>query len=136
MNRPETKLKDKAWEEYINHIEAKLLELTKSPHTKHYLTILGQINDWSDQLQIREEDMVIDGVTTRVMRGRIEMFGSKDDKEFDRATKYFKEIDDYLTKLDNLRAKMSVEDREELAKKEQLDKTGHAEKLLMKSLGK
>lgn len=144
MNRPESKLKDKAWEEYINHLESELAKVKQSPYYKAYKTISAQIENWTDQLTITgdEETYIVaydkDGkeITAKRKKGAIDIFGSKDDKEFDRAMKFFLEIGKLLEELDKMRGKLTPEDKKALEEEDRLNKSGTLEKFLTKSQGR
>lgn len=141
MNRPETKLKDKAWEEYIDHLESELKKVKQSPHYKTYKTIYNQIDNWNEQLTITGEsekyvvgyDSKGEAIMASRKKGAIDIFGSKDDKEFERAMKFFLEIGKLSDDLDKLRAKLTPEDKKALEDEERLSNTGTLEKFLTKS---
>ena len=68
--------------------------LIQTPYYDMYLAMYKQINDWNKQIK----DNAID------------LYGTKELKEFDRVTKYFSDIQTYADKLDYLRGKMMPED--------------------------
>lgn len=67
---------------------------TDSPYADMYLSVLKQVTSWNQQIKDNE----------------IDLYGSKDLKEFDRVTKYFAGIKDYSDTLDYLRSKMKPEE--------------------------
>ena len=140
MNRPESKLKDKAWEEYISYLESELKKLRQSPYYKTYKTILNQVDNWNEQLTItgEEESYIVaydkegSPIYAKRQKGAIDIFGSKDDKEFDRAMKFFLEVNSLLEHLDKMRSKLSPEDKKHLEEEERMSNSGTMEKFLSK----
>lgn len=140
MNRPESKLKDKAWEEYINHVEQEIQKLKSSPYYDSYQTLRDQITSWNSQLKITGErkertlgyDKEGNPITETYQQGYIDIFADKDSKEFERAIKYFDQIENLLTKLDSIKLKMNPEDRRQMEEDEKMRSVTGAEKFLAK----
>jgi hypothetical protein len=140
MNKPASKLKDKAWEEYTSYLESELKKVKQSPYYKTYKTILNQVDNWNEQLTItgEEESYIVaydkegSPIYAKRQKGAIDIFGSKDDKEFDRAMKFFLEVNSLLEHLDKMRSKLTPEDKQALEREEQLNHTGTLERFLTK----
>lgn len=94
------------------------------------LTVRNQIKDFNEQLTIdpdkkvkriinegKENEEVIEAV-----KGRLDLFGSKDDKEFERGFKYLTEAVDLDDVCDKLMAKLSPKELESLEKKKKISK--------------
>lgn len=116
-------IKDKAIQSYVDHLEKKLNELNSSPYYGTYITIRRQIDNFNDQLTIREQKSYVndDGIKVTVNPGVIDLFADKDSKEFDRVWKYMLEAVELNKKLDELRKMMNPEEvkRAEKALKDQ-----------------
>lgn len=123
------KIKDKAISDYVDELESRLSLYEKSPYVKTYLTLLNQLNDFNEQLTIKPEvevsetrhkkvgeDLVPYEYKYKVTPGRIDMFGTKDEKEFERAFKYMSDVNKMLDNIENLRKKMSEEEKQEVTK--------------------
>lgn len=137
-------IKDKAVLAYVEELEAKLNVYEESPYLNTYITIKGQIDSFNEQLTIKnltsktifeDEDDEI-GKEVDFIPGKIDLFGDKDEKCFDRAWKYMLESIDMLKKLDELRKLMTPDLQEELSKKIKHQKLGVAEKLALNSIKK
>src|SRR5690242_20194189 len=109
MKRP--LIKDKSILSYIEYLEDKLSKYEKSPYVKSYLTVLGQINDWNDQLTIKKVN--VEGIGEQTV-GRVNLFAEASSKEFERAHKYFTEMKPYFEQLAYLRKLMTTEEKEEV----------------------
>jgi len=110
-------IKDKVVQAYVDELEEKLRKYEESPYCNSYLALLYQIEAWNSQL-----------VDTP-----IDLFGDRENKEFDRAHKFFTEQRPYFEQLDYLRKLMTPETQIELQKKIKNQKLGMAEKLAMKA---
>lgn len=138
MKRPEGKIKDKAWEEYIIHLEKELLKLKSSPYYESYKTLHDQISSWNTQLSISGEkkerilgyDKEGNPVKETYQQGYIDLFADKESKEFERAIKYFDLMNGLLTKLDDIKMKMNPEERRQLEEEEKRRALSGAEKFL------
>ena len=138
MKRPESKLKDKAWEEYITHLEKEHLKLRCSPYYESYKTLHDQLSSWNNQLSISDEkkervlgyDKEGTAVKETYQQGYIDIFADKDSKEFERAIKYFDQMEGLLSKLDSIRMKMNPEERKQLEEDEKRRALSGAEKFL------
>lgn len=113
MTRPA--IKDKAVLEYVEFIENRLAVFEKSPYAKSYLVLLNQINDFNEQLSIRKSKMMNQdlGREVEVVVGRVDIFGSKDDKEFERSWKFFTDGFTLHEQLDKYRGKMTSEEKKD-----------------------
>ncbi len=134
MIRPAS-IKDKSAQEYIEYLEKKIAQYENSPYHKSYVILLDQYNDMIDQLRIKHE-MEYDQVQKKeveVVKGRIDIFGSKNDKEF--GLKFFQESFDLLQQLDKFRSKMTPEERRLADEAQKTKNIGIAEKLAMKNNG-
>lgn len=142
MNRPD--IKDVATLAYVQYLEEELSKFKTSPYYKTYLTIYNQIESFNDQLTIRPKEKIKETrqklvnkeivdyeITLEIQPGKIDLFGGKDEKEFDRAWKYMLESIDINKRLGELRSLMSPEERDSIDKKTPL-----AEKLIKNSSGK
>lgn len=109
MKRP-ANIKDKTVLQYVGYLEGRISKYEKSPFLKSYLTVLGQINDWNDQLTIKKEETT-DGEKTH---GRINLFADASSKEFERAHKYFTEMKPYFEQLEYLRKLMTTDEKEQV----------------------
>lgn len=144
MKRPESKLKDKAWEEYVTKLEEELKKLKSSPYYQSYKTILGQIENWNQQLSITGEETTLtigytkegEPIKEKRRKGEIDLFADKDTKDFDRAIKYFGEVFDLLEKLDKLRGKMSPDEKRALEEQAAMDGAGVIERFLTQQKNK
>lgn len=117
MKRPTTPIRDKSILSYIEYLEDRLSKYEKSPYVKTYLTLINQLNDFNDQLTILPSvQVMIDGIETKVTPGRIDLFGTKDEKEFERGFKYMVEVSKLLENIDNVRKKMTAEEKDEVKK--------------------
>ncbi len=110
MKRPAS-IKDKSILSYIEYLEDRLSKYEKSPYVKSYLTVLGQINDWNDQLTIKK--VIVEGMGEQTV-GKINLFADSSSKEFDRVHKYFTEMKPYFEQLAYLRKLMTTEEKEEV----------------------
>ncbi len=99
--------------------------LMSSPYAKTYITVYNQVEDFNDQLTIKDgetkqrvigQDKHGDDILSDYTPGKLDIFGSKDDKEFDRAWKYMNDSMSLLETLDKLRAKLSPEEKKQVAK--------------------
>lgn len=99
----------------------------ESPYAETYRTIKEQIKDWNEQLKIKPEELrkrVIgedqDGKVIAVdwTPGKVDLFGDKDNKEFERVFKYFCDVDLMLKTLESIRSKMSPEEIEDVLNKD------------------
>lgn len=114
MKRPPI-IKDKSIIQYIEYLEERLAKYEKSPYVKTYLTLMNQLNDFNEQLTIKEIEVQGDnGIKKNITLGRIDLFGTKDEKEFERSFKYMLEVNKFLDNLDSIRKKMTKEEKEEL----------------------
>lgn len=99
-----------------NPIVLKLLtqwkEFYNSPYYDTYITLYNQIKDWNEQLIIKEVTIVGENnEEKKVMLGRVDLFGSKDEKDFDRVWKYLSDSVTILEQLDKIRAKLTPEEK-------------------------
>ena len=99
---------------YVEYLEERLSKYENSPYVKTYLTLLNQINDFNEQLTIQEKEVNVENVPTKMMFGRIDLFGTKDEKEFERGFKYMLEVNALLENIEKIRIKMTVEEKEEV----------------------
>ena len=114
MKRPP--IKDGAIKAYVDDLEERLSKYEKSPYVKTYLTMLNQVNDFNEQLTIQQVE-VQDGDNKRTVTvGRINLFGEKDEKEFERSFKYMLEVNGLLDSIEKIRMKMSASEKEEVKK--------------------
>lgn len=90
MDKPSQKASAKELWEYVEHLEDKLKIYTESPLESSYLALRSKIIEWNDQL----------------MNQPINLFADKDQKEFDRAHKFFSEQKPYFEQLKYLRNEM------------------------------
>jgi hypothetical protein len=124
-------IKDKKIAEYVEELEAQLTLYTTSPYSKTYITIRKQIDDFNEQLTIRKTQIKAEnGEMVDALLGKIDIFGSKDDKEFERAWKYMMDAIDLHKKLDEFRGKMTKEEKETTDR--QLKEGSTAEKHILK----
>ena len=65
----------------------------------------------------------------RTHKGKIDLFGDGDSKEFDRAFKYFDKMVDLLKQLDEIRKLMTPEEQKEAAKLQEEKKMSMAERI-------
>lgn len=115
MKRPT--IKDKAVLAYVEELETKLEKYEKSPYVKTYLTLINQVNDLNRQLELKDEKVFVEGQGEVMMtKGRIDLFGDKDEKEFERGFKYMLEVNKMLDNLENIRKKMTAEEKDEVKK--------------------
>lgn len=144
MERPT--IKDKAVLAYVEEIEGKLKVFTESPFVKTYITIKNQIDSFNEQLTIDEsttvqrvigQDKDGNAITDTYIKGKIDLFGDKDSKEFDRSWKYMLESVDMNKKLDELRKLMTPEQIKQVQKAETRSKNrlGFAEKISLMENG-
>lgn len=125
----EPKITDKAIAAYVEELKAKLALYEKSPYLKTYLTLVGQLNDLNEQLAIKpqvnrtetrqkkEGDAIVDyEATITVTPGRLDLFGEKNDKEFDRAFKFMLEVNTLLDNIEKIRLKMTPEEKVDATK--------------------
>ena len=112
MKRPV--IKDRLILTYIEELETKLSLYEKSPYVKTYLTLLHQLDDFNEQLTIQEKEMNVEGTMQKVKFGRIDLFGTKDEKEFERGFKYMIQVNDLLENIDKIRKKMTTEEKAEV----------------------
>jgi len=127
MKRPQ--IKDKSALAYIEYLEDRLQLYEKSPFVKSYLTVLGQINDWNDQLTIKK----IETSEGDKFLGKINLFADASSKEFDRVHKYFTEMKPYFEQLAYLRKQMTTEEKNELTKELKPLSEDSAENFLIKT---
>lgn len=85
----------------IEELRKELSIYKESPYAETYLAVLKQITDWNQQ----------------IAEHRIDLYGTKELKEFDRVTKYFSEIKSLTDTLDYLRSKMKPEEVDTANKK-------------------
>ena len=123
--------------EVVKKLYEQWSEFYLSPYFKTYITLYRQIEDWNDQLTIKKgtevERIYNEGKESERrethIHGKIDLFGSKDDKEFERAFKYFSDVITILNTLDNIREKISPEEAEKLdAGMSYLDRTADKRK--------
>lgn len=114
MKRPP--IKEKAILAYVEELEKKLEKYEKSPYVKTYLTLIHQVNDLNDQLEIQEKEIEVEGQKQKIWHGRIDLFGDKDEKEFERGFKYMLEVNKMLDNIENIRKKMTTEEKDEAKK--------------------
>lgn len=138
MERPT--VKDAKILAYVEYLELELKKFTDSPYVNTYTTIKNQIDSFNEQLTIDENQTVErslgvteDGITIteKAIKGKIDLFGSKDSKEFDRGWKYMLESVDMNKKLDELRKLMLPSQQKELEEKQKMENLGIAEKIAM-----
>ena len=90
-----------------------------SPYLDTYLTIYNQVQDFNEQLKINGEEKTIvseDGVETHsAVVGRVDLFGDKDEKEFDRVWKYMTGAPELLMSLEKLRNLMLPADQKKVS---------------------
>lgn len=84
----------------------------ESPYSGMYLSILKAVNDWNDQIKTNPVDL----------------FASKDIKDFERVSKYFSDTQMYTERLDFLRSKMNPK---EIKKSDEEAKTPYERALQM-----
>lgn len=106
---------------YVEYLESKLKKFEESPVCSQYLMLLNQLEDIAGQLVLREEEVEVEmekgGMQkVKIMKGRIDIFSSKDEKEFERAIKYFSELPKILDTLESLRKRMTPEEQKEIEK--------------------
>lgn len=99
---------------YIKSLEEKISRFEKSPYYNTYITILGQVESFNEQLTIKKEKKLVDAIEQEVETGKINLFGSKDEKEFDRCFKYMLECTSMHKILDDLRSKMTPDENKKL----------------------
>ena len=114
----------------LEEAEAQLEIVVRSPYYDTYMTLSNQVNDWNEQLKLKPGELqkrVIgndkDGNLIQVdwMPGKIDLFGSKDDKEFERVFKYFLEIIPLLDALDKLRQKLTPQELKQIESTSEID---------------
>lgn len=116
MERP-TKIKDPETLKYIEYLEGRLSVFETSPYAKTYLTIRNQIENFDEQLTLGQpEQITIDDHPVTIQKGKIDLFGSKDEKEFERSFKYMLESYSLHELLDKYRSKMTPKELEEANK--------------------
>lgn len=130
-------IKDKAVSAYVDYIEAKLSAVTSSPYYETYITIKSQIDSFNEQLTIKEPTKVkcmIGDIEEEIeiTPGKIDLFASKDSKEFDRAWKYLLESVDLNKKLDEIRKMLTPEETRKADKLMENKNIGLAERIAMK----
>lgn len=120
-------------DEDVRELAKEYLAVMSSPHLETYLIVKNQMSDWNQQLIIKKNETVPspDG-KSKTVKGRIDIFADSDNKDFDRAVKYFSEIVKFHEILDTLRKRMTPE---EIKKSEEQviaedDGTGAYEKAL------
>ena len=114
MKRPP--IKDGAIKAYVDDLEERLSKYEKSPYVKTYLTMLNQVNDFNEQLTIQQVEIQDGGNKRTLTVGRINLFGEKDEKEFERSFKYMLEVNGLLDSIEKIRMKMSASEKEEVKK--------------------
>ena len=114
----------KALEEAEEQLEIYL----KSPYADSYLTLYFQIKDLNKQLKIADTDTTVtitsEGVdvgSTKIRKGRLDLFADKDSKEYDRAFKYFDNSLAWHNTLDELRKKMTPEELKSVEQTSEVD---------------
>lgn len=113
MEKPIPVIRDKIVAEYVSYLEEQLKKFQQSPYVDAYLTLLRVTSDWNAQIQSQQ----------------IDLFGDKDEKQFDRAHKYLVEQRPYYEQMEYFRNLMSPEQRKELDKKIKDQNLGMAEKI-------
>ena len=134
MEKP-SKISDKGALAYIEFLESKLKKYEESPYCKTYLTIYNQIDSFNDQLEIGEPKAIPieGGGTYTIQPGFVDLFASKDSKEFDRVKWYFENVLELNKNLDELRALMTPEQKKELEAKEKFNGLGMAERIALEN---
>lgn len=103
----------------------------ESPYLNSYITLQNQIADFNEQLTIKPDevrkrvvgnDILGNVIAVDWMPGKIDLFGSKEEKEFDRAFKYMVELPTLLDSLDKIRSKVKPSDLKTAKAKKDLEK--------------
>lgn len=130
MERP--KIKDPEVLKYVTHMEEELQKYRRSPYASTYITLLSQINDWNDQLTIKNTvEVEHEGKKIPVTPGKIDLFADKEAKEFERAFKYFGDVLQMIKTLDEIRKLMTPEEQRVAEEKAREQSMGPAEKLAL-----
>ncbi len=120
MEKPNLKsVKDKEVLAYIEYLEKQTAILTTNSRAKTYVALRNQVNSWVEQLTIREAKMphpedpnkVID-----VTLGYVDLFGNKDEKEFDRVWKFMEGADEMEDRLQKMYDKLLPQEKEDVDK--------------------
>lgn len=108
-------IKDKAVQEYVQQLEARLKKYEESPYFESYRSVRKQLDNFNHQL----------------LNNPIDLFAESTDKSFDRTKWYFDKIMDLNTTLDNLRKLMTPEDEAKLQEMKKIEGLSVAEKLAL-----
>lgn len=123
-------------QDYIQLLEATLKKYESSPYFLSYMTLYNQIEDWNTQLTMDGTVLPATEFKARTSKGKIDLFGDGDSKEFDRAFKYFDKMVDLLKQLDEIRKLMTPEEAKEAAKLQEEKKIGVAERIALNAQNK
>jgi hypothetical protein len=101
MEKPSPKASSKELCEYINYLEDELSVYKDSPYEDSYIALRTKITEWNEELRTKA----------------ISLFADKDQKEFDRAHKFFSEQKPYFEQLKYLRIEMGPQKTESADRK-------------------
>lgn len=95
----------------VRELAKEYLAILSSPHYDTYQIVKDQIHDWNEQLKVKKGEKKFDKKGKEVgIKGRIDIFADADNKDFDRALKYFSEITHLHEVLDKLRSRFTPEE--------------------------
>jgi len=120
MERP--KITSKEVLAYVEYLEQELDKFNQSPYKATYITLKSQIDSFNEQLTIGSEEtktIEIDGQPHELVtvKGKIDLFASKDAKEFDRAYKYLDDCLGFAKNLAELKKLLTPEERKDIEAK-------------------
>ncbi len=116
-----------------NPLVGKLLDFYNNVYAttayESLITLRGQIRDFNQQLSITDEEVERtynegeeDEYKLKTVKGRIDLFGSKDDKEFERGFKYLTDMAKLEDVCEALMAKLSPKELESMTTKKKISK--------------
>ena len=117
MDKPKG-IKDKNALEYIEYLEAELLQYTDSPLLESYLSTLTFLNR----------------VNRQIIANEIDIFEEKVKPKFEMAHKFLTEKQPYLEQLEYIRALMTPDKQKELKKAVSHQNLPYAERLALNAL--